>query len=80
MRVAYQEQGIGGLNDRRRGRPSPRRAPFKLVEKVLCLYADKYFDFNVKHFHEQLVEQARPVLQLHLDQESAAGSRLCEAQ
>jgi len=55
MRVAYQEQGFGGLNDRRRGRPSPRRAPYNLVEKVLCLYADKYFDFNVKHFHEQRV-------------------------
>jgi transposase len=55
MRFAYQEQGIGGLSDRRRGRPSPRRAPYELVEKVLCLYADKYFDFNVKHFHEQLV-------------------------
>jgi transposase len=57
MRMAYQEQGIGGLSDRRRGRPSPRRAPYGLVEKVLCLYADKYFDFNVKHFHEQLVSR-----------------------
>ena len=55
MRAAYQEQGIGGLQDRRRARPSPRRAPFEVVEKVLCLYHDKYFDFNVKHFHEQLV-------------------------
>ena len=43
------------MNDRRRGRPSPRRAPYEPAEKVLCLYADKYFDFNVKHFHEQLV-------------------------
>jgi hypothetical protein len=55
MRAVYQEQGIGGLSDRRRGRPSQRRAPYELVEKVLCLYADKYFDFNVKHFHEKLV-------------------------
>ena len=55
MRAAYQEHGIGGLIDRRRGQPSKRRAPYELVEKVLCLYHDKYFDFNVKHFHEQLV-------------------------
>lgn len=55
MRAAYQEQGIGGLYDRRRGQPSSRRAPYDLIEKVLCLYHDKYFDFNVKHFHEQLV-------------------------
>jgi transposase len=54
IRAAYQERGIGGLYDRRRGRPSSRRAPYELVEKVLCLYHDKYFDFNVKHFHEQL--------------------------
>jgi transposase len=55
LRAAYQEQGIGGLYDRRRGQPSARRAPYELIEKVLCLYHDKYFDFNVKHFHEQLV-------------------------
>jgi len=57
MRAVYQEQGIAGLGDRRRGRPSPRRAPYELVEKVLCLYVDKYFDFNVKHFHEQLLNR-----------------------
>ncbi len=57
LRLAYQEQGIGGLYDRRRGQPSKRRAPYELVEKVLCLYHDKYFDFNVKHFHEQLVSK-----------------------
>lgn len=57
MRAAYQEQGIGGLSDRRRGRPSSRRAPYDLVEKVLCFYAEKYFDFNVKHFHEHLVSK-----------------------
>jgi transposase len=55
MRAAYQEQGVGGLIDKRRGQPSKRRAPYDLIEKVLCLYHDKYFDFNVKHFHEQLV-------------------------
>jgi transposase len=57
MRTVYQEQGIAGLSDQRRGRPSSRRAPYELVEKVLCLYGDKYFDFNVKHFHEQLVSR-----------------------
>jgi len=57
LRAAYLEQGIGRLYDRRRGQPSKRRAPFELVEKVLCLYQDKYFDFNVKHFHEQLVSR-----------------------
>lgn len=57
MRAVYQEQGIDGLTDRRRGRPSARRAPYELVEKVLCLYHEQYFDFNVRHFHEHLVSR-----------------------
>jgi hypothetical protein len=27
------------------------------VEKVLLLYREQYFDFNVRHFHEKLVEE-----------------------
>jgi transposase len=57
MRAAYQEHGIDGIKDRRRGRPSSRRAPYDVVEKVLCLYLNEYFDFNIKHFHENLVTQ-----------------------
>jgi transposase len=57
MRAAYQEQGVGGLLDRRRGQPSVRRVPCEIVERVLCLYVTEYFDFNLKHFHEQLVEK-----------------------
>jgi hypothetical protein len=29
------------------------------VEKVLGLYRDKYFDLNVRHFHEKLRESTR---------------------
>jgi transposase len=54
MRATYQERGLEGLQDRRRGRPSPRRVPYDIVEKVLCLYVNEYFDFNIKHFHERL--------------------------
>ncbi len=35
-------------------RPSPKRVPLKTVEKVLELYRDKYFDFNVRHFVDKL--------------------------
>ena len=38
-----------------RGRPSPRQAPYDVVEKVLGLQGDEYFDFNVKLLHEPLV-------------------------
>src|SRR5712671_1924257 len=50
----YQKFGYDGLWDRRRGRPSPRRVPLVQAERVLALYREKYFDFNVRHFHEKL--------------------------
>jgi len=53
----YEEHGYDGLYDRRRGRPSPKRVPLATVEKVLALYRQQYFDFNVRHFHEKLREE-----------------------
>ena len=55
----YEAYGYDGLYDRRRGQPSPRRVPVETVEKVLELYREKYFDLNVQHFHEKLVEEHR---------------------
>ena len=37
-------------------RPSPKRVPV-VLEQVLQLYREKYFDFNVQHFHEKLQEE-----------------------
>src|SRR6266446_3056241 len=54
MRERYQEFGYDGLFDRRRGKPSPKRVPLATVEAVLGLYREKYFDLNVRHFHEKL--------------------------
>ena len=53
-RERYEEFGYDGLFDRRRGKPSPKRVPVQTVEQVLGLYREKYFDFNVQHFHEKL--------------------------
>ncbi len=53
-RARYQQQGYDGLFDRRLGRPSPKRVPVATVETVLQLYQQRYFDFNVRHFHEKL--------------------------
>jgi transposase len=53
----YKKFGYDGLWDRRCGRPSPRRVPLQLAERVLALYRQQYFDFNVRHFHEKLREQ-----------------------
>jgi transposase len=53
IRERYQEFGYDGLFDRRRGKPSPKRVPRATGEAVLGLYREKYFDLNVRHFHEQ---------------------------
>src|SRR5207244_1081556 len=56
-RERYEEGGFRGLFDRRRGKPSPKRVPVAVVEKVLGLYREKYFDLNLRHFHEKLQEE-----------------------
>ncbi len=53
----WENHGYEGLLDRRRGRPSPKRIAVPVLQEVLRLYREQYFDFNVRHFHEKLVEQ-----------------------
>jgi len=53
-RQRYEAGGYDGLLDRRRQQPSPKRVPLATVEQVLRLYRERYFDFNVQHFHEVL--------------------------
>jgi Helix-turn-helix domain len=55
--VRYEEDGIEGLRDRRIGKVSPRRAPARELERMQALYQERYGDFTVKHFHEQLVKR-----------------------
>jgi transposase len=56
-RERYEEHGYDGLFDRRRGQPSPKRVPLAVVEQVLGLYRERYFDLNVRHFHEKLAAE-----------------------
>lgn len=56
-RNRLEKGGYDGLLDRRTQRPSPKRVPQATAERVLQLYREQYFDFNVRHFHEKLAEQ-----------------------
>jgi transposase len=56
-RERYEEHGYSGLWDHRKRSPSPKRISVKVLEQVLQLYREKYFDFNVQHFHEKLGEE-----------------------
>jgi transposase len=57
MRQRYTEHGYNGLADHRRGKLSYHRIPMATAEKVLGLYRERYFDLNVRHFHEKLREE-----------------------
>ena len=51
-RWRFEHHGYDGLLDRRRGRPSPRKAPVAEVQRVLQLYRAHYAGFNGRHFHD----------------------------
>lgn len=55
-RDRLKDEGPSGLVDRRL-LPSGRRAAEAEIERMLGLYRDRYGDFTVKHFHEQLVKR-----------------------
>ena len=78
-RERYEEFGYDGLFDRRQGKPSPKRVPVALVEQVLGLYRDRYFDLNVRHFHEKLQHEHQNRAELQLGEAGVARSRTGEA-
>lgn len=52
LRDRYDEEGSGGLKDRRVGQVSQRRAADAEIEEVTRLYRDRYRGVNVRHFNE----------------------------
>jgi transposase len=56
-RERLEAEGYSGLVDRRKGKPSDKRVPLARVEEVLRLYQERYFDLNLRHFHEKLGEE-----------------------
>jgi len=51
-----EQDGYEGLLDQRTKQPSPRRAPERVRNQTLQLYKEQYWEWNVKHFHEQLTK------------------------
>jgi hypothetical protein len=70
-------RGREGLaTDRRKRRPSERRVPLALVEEVLRLYQETYFDLNIRHFHEKLREEHGVALSYTWVQKALQGAGL----
>lgn len=56
-RRRYEHDRMGGLLDRRKGKPPKNKVPLEVSAEVLRLYRDTYAGFNVKHFWELLQEE-----------------------
>src|SRR5205085_7845048 len=56
-RGRLEKYGYSGLADRRKGKPSTHSIPLATAEEVLRLYQEKYYDLNIRHFHEKLREE-----------------------
>jgi transposase len=54
MRKRFDEEGEAGLVDQRVGKMSAKRVPADEAMRLISLYETHYYDFTVKHFHEQL--------------------------
>ena len=57
LRDAYEDRGEEGLVDRRRGRVSALRVLEEEAAWMTELFKTRYFDFRIKHFHEQIQGQ-----------------------
>jgi transposase len=75
----YEIHGYDGLYDRRRKVPSPRRVPLEVAEKVLRLYREKYFDFNMSHFYDKLIKEHSIKLSYNWIRLALQGAGLAEA-
>lgn len=54
LRARYRAAGAAGLLHGNRGRPSPRRLPEEMAERISCLMKEKYAGFNDQHLTEKL--------------------------
>src|SRR5579859_4594875 len=57
LKTHHEIHGFRCLIDGRYGKKAWNRLPLDVTRKVLSLYREEYFDFNVKHFHEKLLSE-----------------------
>ena len=57
IRARYEQYDFEGLRDGRGGGHRRKRTPKKTIEKLVQLRRERYADFSMKHFHEQITEK-----------------------
>ena len=61
LRDAYEERGEEGVIDRQRGRVSGPLAGKTEIAWAMDMFRTRYFDFRIKHFHEQIHDHDKPM-------------------
>ena len=61
LRDAYEERGEEGVIDRQRGRVSGPLAGKTGIAWAMDMFRTRYFDFRIKHFHEQIHDHDKPM-------------------
>jgi hypothetical protein len=54
LKARYMKIGFNGIIDRRIQKKPHNLVPGTVIKEILDLYRTTYFDFNVKHFHEEI--------------------------
>ena len=62
LKGAYERQGYGGLVDQRGKTPRWRRIPVQTIATLCRLRRERYADFSIQHFWEQVTEKHGLVL------------------
>lgn len=57
LKERYERDGYDGLRDCRGGKPRRKRIPVETIAKICRLKEEKYADFSVQHFYEQITEK-----------------------
>lgn len=57
LKIRYKHFGVDALRDYRGRVPRRKRIPLETIEQICRLKRERYADFSVKHFHEQLTER-----------------------
>jgi transposase len=57
LKRQYEAHGLDVVVDHRGSTPRRCKIPLAIIERILGLKREKYADFSVRHFHEQLVER-----------------------
>jgi len=55
--IKYKEEGEKAFIHKNKGKESKKKIPDKIKEEIVNLYITEYFDYNFKHFYEEIQDK-----------------------